>query len=452
MNIGKKIKRFKELINSTYSFAKSGVWQIRSSELKGFRAFRIQFLRVIVLTVRGYYSDKLSLRASALTFFSMLSIVPVIAMAFGIAKGFGLEKALEREIHQALPGQEVITEQVMVFARSMLQDTQGGTIAGVGLIILLWTVIRLLDNIETSFNDIWEVSKHRSLERKFTDYMTIMIFAPFLIILASSANIFITTQIKSVTENIELLKVFSPLILFALQVLPYTLIWLLMTLLYLIMPNTKIYITPAFIAGIIAGTFYQFWQWIYISSQVGVSRYNAIYGSFAALPLFLIWLQLSWFIVLLGAELSFAIQNVNKYEFKDVESKISFSFRRLLAVVVAHLVVKRFEKGENPYSIKQMSDEMQIPVRLVRQTVLTLVECNIISEINSADGKDELYQPAKAIQRISIGSVTEAIEKLGMRPELEMSDNLAFKVIKKRLDDMNKNIHKMECNTLLKDI
>jgi len=452
LNISAKIKRFKELINSTYSFAQSGIWQIRSSELRGYKAFRIQFLRVIVLTVRGYYSDKIALHASALTYFSLLSIVPVIAMAFGIAQGFGLQATLEQELKKALPGQEVVTEQILSFARSLLADTQGGAIAGVGLIILIWTVIRLLDNIETSFNDIWEISKARGYERKFTDYMTIIIFAPILIIIASSSNIFITTQIKTITQSSELLQIFSPLILFGLQFIPYTLIWLVMTVLYIIMPNTTVKIKSALIAGILAGTLYQFTQWAYISFQVGVSRYNTIYGSFAALPLFLIWLQLSWFIVLLGAEVSFAIQNVNKYEFKEAETNMSFSLRRALAVAVTHIIVRRFVNGEPPLSIKKIAQVLKIPSSFVRHSVELLTHCKILNEIHSESETEEFYQPALDTQLLSLSFVIASIENYGKHPGFELSDSKVFMEVKNKMDNMYQKIIDSDSNVLLKDI
>ena len=231
------IKDLRTKIANIIHFIQVEIWQIEIKSLRGIKSVGLKSLRVVLLTIRGYTVDNISQRASALTFFSLLSVVPVIAMGFGIAKGFGFDKVLEKMVWESLPGQETVALQIITYAKSMLEDTKGGMIAGVGLLILFWTIMRLLNNIETSFNEIWEIHKHRSFERKFADYMSLMLFAPILVILSSSLNVFITTEVKNVTESLELLSIITPFILFLLKFIPYTLIWLLFTLLYMIMPN-----------------------------------------------------------------------------------------------------------------------------------------------------------------------------------------------------------------------
>jgi membrane protein len=141
-----------------------------------------------------------------------------------------------------------------------------------------------------------------------------MLISPVLVLMSGSATVFITTQVTQITQKVELLGVISPLISFLLKFSPYVLIWALFTILYIIMPNTKVNFKAGLLGGVVAGTLYQIAQWAYISFQISAAKYNAIYGSFAALPLFLMWLQISWWIVLFGAELSFANQNVHTYE------------------------------------------------------------------------------------------------------------------------------------------
>src|SRR3972149_3873262 len=284
------------------SFIKTDIWRIRLEELPRQKSFFIKQLRIFLLAFRGFTEDKCQLRASALTFYSMLSIVPVIALIFAIGKGFGLEKLLEKQLSTMLKGQQEVMQQVLTFANSLLENTSGGLIAGVGVVLLLYAVMQVLSNIENSFNDIWQIKRDRSFVRKFSDYLSIMLIAPVLIIMSGSITIFITTQITRITESIELIGFFSPLIFLLLKLLPYCMIWLLFTFIYIVMPNTKVNFKSALIAGIIAGTIFQVSEWAYISFQIGVAKYNAIYGSFAAMPLFLIWLQTSWLIVLFGAE------------------------------------------------------------------------------------------------------------------------------------------------------
>jgi len=288
------------MMSKIINFIKVEIWRIRLKDLSRRKSFLIKQLRVILLALRGFNEDKCQLRASALTYYSLLSIVPVLAMGFGIAKGFGFDKLLEAQLLGSFAGQEAIIEQVIGFARSLLDNTRGGVVAGAGVAILFWTVIKVLGNIERSFNDIWGIKQARKFGRKFSDYLSVMLICPILIIVSSSITVFITTQVQLITEKMLLLGAISPLISFILKLLPYSMIWILFTFIYIFMPNTKVSFKSGLLAGILAGSIYEIIQWVYITFQVGVVKYNAIYGSFAALPMFLVWLQLSWLIVLFG--------------------------------------------------------------------------------------------------------------------------------------------------------
>ncbi len=403
-----------KIISTVTKYIEEDIWKQDLDEISGFKAFFIRALRILIIGTRGYTKDKCPMKASALTFFSLLSIVPVIALGFGIAKGFGLEKILERQLRKSLEGQEEVIEKTIDFAHSMLETTQGGMIAGIGLLILFWTVMRLLNDIEASFNDIWYVKKPRSFTRKFTDYVTIMLIAPILIVLSSSITVFITTQIKNITQGVEVLEYVTPFIFFMLRLMPYIIMWLLFTLLYVIIPNTSVNIKSALIAGIFAGTIFQLVQWGYINFQVGMSRNNAIYGSFAALPLFLIWLQLSWLIILFGAEISYAIQNVNRYEFDNLSLHFSDSLSRKVAIVITYVIVKRFATDEKPYTIQELIHNLRIPVRFIEQTVNRLVECKILAVLHKGGQKHLSYQPAIDTDLLTVDYVVSRIDSIGM--------------------------------------
>ncbi len=208
-----------------------------------------------------------------------------------------------------------------------------------------------------------------------------MLISPILVLMSGSATVFITTQVTQITQKIELLGFISPLISFLLKFIPYILIWALFTILYIIMPNTKVKFKAGLLGGVVAGTLYQIVQGAYISFQIGVAKYNAIYGSFAALPLFLMWLQISWWIVLFGAELSFANQNVDTYEYEPDCLKVSPGFKKLLALQIAHLLIKKFENGDRPLSDSQISTQLEMPIRLVHNILFDLVESGLVSEI-----------------------------------------------------------------------
>jgi membrane protein len=401
--------------------------------------------------MRGFNEDKCQLRASALTYYSLLSIVPVVAMAFGIAKGFGFEKMLQKQLLEKLPAQQDVLMQVMGFANTLLENTKGGIVAGIGVIVLFWTVIKVLGNIEKSFNDIWGIKEARSLGRKFSDYLSIMLLCPILLITSSSITVFISTQITFITEKVALLGFFSPVIFFMLKFVPYCVIWVLFTFIYIFMPNGKVNFKSGIMAGIIAGTVYQVVQLIYIEFQVGVAKYNAIYGSFAALPLFLVWLQLSWLVILLGAEISFAHQNVDTYEFEPDCLTVSYSFKRLTSLRIAHLLIDNFSKGEKPLTATQISHALEMPIRLVRQLLYELVDSGIISETNTQEYKQLAYQPAKDIKKLTIKHVVDAIEQRGT-DAIPLLETKEVNKISECLASFSQAIEKSSSNIALKDI
>ncbi|MFQ5486745.1 MAG: YihY/virulence factor BrkB family protein [Desulfobacterales bacterium] len=432
-------------------FVREEMWRINLKTLPGKKSFFIRQLRIIALAIRGFDEDKCQLRASALTFYTLLSFVPVVAMAFGIAKGFGFEKSLEKQLLEKLPGQEEIVGQVVDFAHSLLENTQGGVIAGFGVVLLFWTVIKVLGHIEHSFNDVWEIKKARSFGRKFGDYLSIMLIAPILVITSSSVTVFIKTQIEFITREVALLGLFSSFIFSALKLFPYLVIWLLFTFIYILMPNTKVNFRSGLLAGIVAGTVFQISQHVYIAFQIGVARYNAIYGSFAALPLFLVWLQLSWLIVLFGAEISFAHQNVDTYEFESDCKGISAFFKKLLSLHVVHLLVKHFSSGKKPLTADEISQRLEIPIRLIRQILYELVQSDTLAETRTNNDKTFSYQPARDINSLTIKYVIDAMEKRGI-DNLPVAQTKELQALSDSLKAFADTVAKSPENRLIKDI
>lgn len=432
-------------------FIRVDIWRIRLKDISRTKYFFIKQLRILILATRGFAKDKCTLSASALTFYSILSIVPVVAMAFGIAKGFGFQKLLEKELLEKFQGQEEVMNRVVAFAHSLLENTKGHMIASIGILFLLWTVIKLLSQIERSFNDIWEVKSPRTYGRKFSDYLSFMLISPILFILSSSVTVFITTQITVITQKVALIGMFSPVIFFMLKFIPYGLIWILFIFMYILMPNTKVNFSSGLIAGVIAGTIYQIAQWTYITFQVGMARYNAIYGSFAALPLFLIWIQLSWLIVLFGAEISFAYQYVDTYDFEPDRRYISPAFKKLLSLQISRLIISTFLKADPPLSAFNISKTLQIPIRLVQQILEELVEVGILSDTKVKENKEMSYQPARDINAITINSVIEALEQRGV-DNIPVAQTAELRHLSEALKTLNDEIEKSPANRLLKDI
>jgi membrane protein len=440
-----------QIISRIINFIRVDIWRIRLDDLPFKKSLFIKPLRVIILSVRGFDQDKCLLRASALTFYTLFAIIPVIAMFFGIAKGFGFEKRLENSLMENFPGQQEIITKVIAFSESLLEQTKGGVIAGIGVAVLFWSALKVLGHIENSLNDIWEIKENRSWGRKISDYLSVMLLSPVLILMSGSITVFITTQITEITQEVTLLGYLSPLIFFSFKLIPFVLIWILFSIIYVLMPNTKVNLKAGILAGIIAGTVYQIFQGIYIDFQIGLARYNAIYGSFAALPLFLMWVQITWWIVLFGAELSFASQNVTTYEYEPDSLKVSPAFKKLLTLGVAHLLVHNFKEGQTPLTDSQISERLRIPIRLLHKILYELVSSRLFVETKTHVDHKFGYQPARDINRLSIKNVLEAIEQNG-NDDIPVAYTEKLNVLSESLKKFGEVMEKSPSNRLLKDI
>lgn len=433
------------------NFIRVDIWRIRLDELSFQKSIIIKPLRILILAVRGFEQDKCLLRASALTFYTVLSIPSVVAMLFGIAKGFGFEKRLQTELFENFPGQEEFLTTVISFSNSLLEQTRGGLIAGIGVGVLFWSVLKALGHIENALNKIWEIKESRSWGRKISDYLSVMLIAPLLILMSGSITVFITTQITEMTKRVTFLGMLSPFIYFSFNLIPYVLIWLVFAVIYVLMPNAKVNLKSGILAGIIAGTIYQVFQGVYIGSQIGVARYNAIYGSFAALPLFLIWVQISWWIVLFGAELSFAGQNVRTYEYEPDSRKISPAFKKLLTLQVSHTLIHNFKDGKAPLTDAQISERLHIPIRLLHQILYELCAAGLFIETRTSDEKQFGYQPARDINGLTIGSILEGLDHSGV-DNIPVANTAEFEVLSGSLKQFSEAMQNSPANQLLKDI
>ena len=432
-------------------FLKTGIWRLRLAEMPPFKAFALKQLRIVLLALRCFGEDQCQFKAAALTLFTLLSVVPVVAMAFGIAKGFGMERLLVNWLTDMFQGQEEMLTKVLDFSRTLLQTTRGGTVAGIGLAVLFWSVMKVLGNIETALNQIWGIKTARTWGRKFSDYLSLMLIGPVLMIASSSTVVFIATRITEITERFEILGWVTALILFGLKFLPFVLIWILFTVIYMLMPNMRVRFVSGLVAGILAGTLYNLVQWGYIEFQVGVAKYNAIYGSFAALPLFLIWLQLSWMIVLFGAEISFAHQNVDTYELEPDFSKVSPNYRKLLSLQVAHRSIANFKTGAPPPTAYELSEGLKIPIRLVNELLDDLVAGGVLNRVERPDTPQSGHQPGRDISRLTIQAVLDALGEQGVN-ELQVQQTPELRTLADALAAFREAMENSPANRALKDI
>ncbi|HUL20115.1 MAG TPA: YihY/virulence factor BrkB family protein [Thermodesulfobacteriota bacterium] len=442
------------MISRILTFFKTGIWEIRLKNLPPLEALAVRCLRSILLAFRGFMRDNCQKTASVLTYYSLLNVVPVVAVAFAMAKAFGLQKLIEKQVLEMAAKanwQENITTQVISFSHNLLDQAKGGLIAGVGVILLLWTVISIMGKIEESLNEIWEIKKPRTLIRKFSDYLAMMVLAPVLLIISSSATVLVASQVKVIVNKIAVLGVFSKVIFLLLNLLPYASIWVLLTTLYLVMPNARIPVRSAILGGVTAGTIAQIVQWIYIKFQIGVASYGAIYGSFAALPLFLGMLQMSWMIVLFGAEIANANEHYETYGFHPDYSGLSVSSKKILMLRIFHLLTQKFSAGERPLSAYQIGEVLEIPVRLVRQFLVELIEVGLVVETATGGKSGIAFQPGRTIENITVKFALDEYEKFGITKIPDGPSDESTKILK-HLRDISESIEKSPANVRIKEI
>ena len=444
--IGERIQAF---LTRTIRFVTYDIWRITENEVSGLKELYINTIKTIILAIRGFKNENLQTKASALTYSTLLSIVPLLAVLLGVAKGFGFQGAVSQELIDYFPGHEAELNKAFEFVDSYLAQAQGGVIIGIGFILLFYTVINLISSIEDTFNDIWQIQKSRPWYRKISDYLALFLILPVLIMTSSGLSIFVSTLQNSFLSQYFF---FTPLMEIMLNVVPYIITTLAFTGLYVSLPNTKVRFVNGLLAGFIAGCAFQFFQFIYISGQIWVSKYNAIYGSFAALPLLLLWLKLSWLICLFGAELSYASQNVKKFSFERDSKNISRRYKDFLTLLIASLIVKRFVNGEKPYTADELSDAYRIPIRLTTQILYLLTELNIIIEVNYGDDdRVAYYQPAVDVNKITVSYLLTRMDEYGSE-NFKIDTSKLFSKEWETLLKTREDMVKANDNILLKDL
>jgi membrane protein len=390
-------------------FFSETLWQPLPPETGGLKANGLPLLRMVVLTAQGYRENRSALRASALSLYSLLALVPVAAMAIGIAQGFGFERRLEATLMERFAGQEEVFQYVITFARKLLENTRGGVVAGIGVGALFWAVIKVLGQIESAFNHIWKVPS-RTWERRFADYLAIMLLGPLLLITASSATVYLQTQVTAMADRLHLPTMVGPVIALAFKLGPYLLMWVLFSLVYMVMPNTRVRLWSGLLAGLIAGTIFQLAQSAYIDLQILVSKYNAVYGSFAALPLFLIWLQLSWLIVLVGAEVAHTHQHRQHLARLRVKREHSHREQQLLAVRLCRRIVQRYSAGDPPLDLSRLAEALDLTEAELQAPLDALVANGILNRVLAADDEPGGYQPGRDPELITLAHILAALD------------------------------------------
>nr|WP_320013335.1 YhjD/YihY/BrkB family envelope integrity protein [uncultured Desulfobacter sp.] len=416
-----------------------------------FAQFRIKAIRVLYRAAKGYQRDSCALRASALSLYTLFSIVPVMAMAFGLAKGFGFQQFLEAEVMALFEGREEIVQSILVFTNNLLEKTQGGLMAVLGVLLLLYSLIKLMFHIEGTFNRIWWVRDGRPLIRKITDYLTIALAAWLLGLLSGSVNLFMIPRLESFWAYLGVPINIQGVISFFISVVPYVVTWSLFMFFYVIMPHKKVNFRAAAIGAVFAGTLFQIIQTAFLKFQIFVTGYNAIYGSFAALPLFLIWLQVSWGVLLYGAEIAFEWENTENARTPNLSfNTMSIRAKKLAMLEIVQQCVQRFAEKKSPATDNRIARELNLPLTIVHHLLGILMDAGVLYSVN-LKGNTTGYTPAIDIECISIMDVLCAVERQG-DSDAYTAGTLLTQALEDSLDRFDRAARACNGERLIKDL
>ena len=354
------------------------------------KAFKEHFEKQILLVItvyRNYNDSQTQLWTASLTYYSILAVIPAIAFTLGITKGFGIDIFFEERIYRAFPESREGAAMIIDAAKKLIDSTKGSILTGVGVVILLWTILKLLLMLENAFNRIWKVKRDRSIIRRMIDYVAIVFLGPIFFAVVLATISFLTHHLRGLAGGF----LFSMGVPLFLNFAGFLIIILLFTCIYIIVPNTKVRFKPALVAGIATTIMFFILKFIFFHVQSSISKYNAIYGSLSFIPIFLIWVQYIWMSVLVGAQISFSSQNLEKYSVNRNADEMPVKLKKELSILVVYCMLKRFHEGETPYSSRELAQELGVEVPVMRDILNILEDVELVNEIVN-DSDDDKYQ------------------------------------------------------------
>lgn len=375
-----------------------------------------RILQTIILFVRGFKDKALNVRANSLSFSLLFAFVPMVAGVFAIARGFGFEELIKERLSTSFLSEANIAPMIIEWVERYLDTARGGLFLGIGLIVLIWAVYAFFNMLERSFNTIWNVKQSRSFGRRLTNYMVVLLLVPITIILTSGISIFLNSMatISPMWQAIEPIRR-----LLLLRLVPFVVTSGVFTWIFIAIPNTKVRFVSAVIPGVLMGVLFQVVQMFSVYLVVLFTRMSVVYGAFSAIPLILIWLHIMCWLLLVGAELAFAIQNNDMFAYeKDLET-MSRRYKDYVMLYLLSVIVKRFEQGELPQTAQQMAEQNQLPIRLVQQLLSRLEETNIVRRVYVEQAEDETFVPALDTRLITVEMVIGRISAQGTEEFLQ---------------------------------
>lgn len=410
--------------------------------------WRIKLIKTLNLSIKSFLDSDLQSRAAALTYRTILALVPALAILFAIGRGFGFQNLLQTQLFSYLPVQKDALDTVFGFVDSYLAHSSEGVFVGIGVAMLLWTMISLMNNIENSFNSIWGIKHGRSIWRKITDYTAMLFILPVLMICSSGLSIFLSSTLQNIFD----FEFMSPIITFSLRCASFLFTWLFFTAMFILIPNTKVKFKNAFIAGIFTGTGFLILQWLFVSGQMSVSKYNAIYGSFSLLPLLLIWMQFTWVIILSGIAICYSSQSIYRFEFSNKINDISDDYRTKITLAIMCVITKHFDKGNKAITLDELTENYDFPPRIAIDIIEKLIDARLIVKVINDDAENEPgLQPALNINRLSVAHVLSVLKNNG-ETGFVPNFNENFNNINITIDNLERLISTDAQSILIKDL
>lgn len=374
-----------------------------------------RILQTIILFGRGFKDKALNVRANSLSFSLLFAFVPMVAGVFAIARGFGFEELLQERISTSFLAEANIAPTIMEWVERYLETARGGLFLGIGLVVLIWAVYAFFNMLELSFNNIWNVKQSRSFGRRLSNYMVVLLLVPIMIILSSGISIFL----NSAASASPVLQAIEPIRRVMLRLIPFVVASGVFTWIFIAIPNTKVRFLSAIIPGVIVGILFQLVQMFSVYLVMLFTRMSVVYGAFSAIPLILVWLHITCWLLLIGAELAFAIQNNDMFAYEKDLKTMSRRYKDYVMLYLLAVIIRRFEAGESPQTAQKMAAEHQLPIRLVQQLLSRLEETSIVRRVYTEDEEEQAFVPALDTKSITVEMVIGRISAQGTEDFLQ---------------------------------
>ena len=308
------MKQIKKKASKLIKFFAEEIWDLELEELSRAKARFIKYIKVAIITAKTYAQQKIGPQAVALSYFSVMALVPFLAIVFGVTGGLGLDGVLKEYLYANFSSSQATIDQILSFSQNIIDTAQSGWMGFLNAMLFLWIIFRLMSGVESAFNNVWKVNKTRSLVRRFSYYLLILLLSPFVIVVLFSGSFMYTDALEYIGLSMEEFTFVKKVVSWVLFVFVATLTF---SAMYKFIPKHHVKYGVALRAAGFAAVAFTAVQFLYLETQLLVTRLNGVYGTFAAIPLFMIWLNISWNIILMGAELSYAFQNVDNYNLDD---------------------------------------------------------------------------------------------------------------------------------------